>query len=591
MLKKSSYLARPYIIIFIVSVIMVLPQIMLKNPILGIDSNFHLNRIYEDAMQIKNWNFSYFQSNYGFSQSARIVNAMYGPIWGYVLGFLLFITGSLVKFQLVSDLLLLIIGGSGMYLFTRKSGANELFATIGAAIFMNVGWFSAWLTGQEFTAWGMMVMPYVLIMGVRMITDHDQPVRVLPLAISVAVIIQVHMLSTLLIIIALIPYFIVGMQRANNRVTMLRNTVFAALLTIIMSANVWGGMLNVSSGNHLMQPFTVANMASVSLDLSIGDNYLFALGTVCSILFVCQIFAAFSTKGLPLATYLNTYVGAFFLIVGSKLFPWQRLATVLPAAKNWLQFPSRLGSIAGLLLIAGMASYLTTRVTPIENSHQKLNARRYLNWPTGLFALAAVVLVWQNLNVMTVQLKKWDTAQPIQRMDNIYLSKQASTIEIKNAFKGHDLGEGLALASKGTTDYLNQPVSYLKYNQNRNTYTDYIDQIVKKNPLYSKKVLADGSLAITWRAKRAQKVQLPVVGYAKSAITFNGTHGWNSQYQHSNLGALIVAQKQGKNTLVIKYHQGNVFNILGIIALVTWLAVLMLESGQLLRRRATQRLN
>ena len=589
MLKKSGYLARPYIIIAIISVIMVLPQIILKNPILGIDSNFHLNRIYEDAMQIKNWNFSYFQSNYGFSQSARIVNAMYGPIWGYVLGFLLFITGSLVKFQLASDLLLLIVGGSGMYLFTRKSGANELFATIGAAIFMNVGWFSAWLTGQEFTAWGMMVMPYVLIMGIRMITDHAQPVRVLPLAISVALIIQVHMLSTLLIIVALIPYFIIGMMRANDRIKMLQKTVIAALLTLVMSANVWGGMLNVTSGNHLMQPFTVPNMANVSLDLSIGDNYLFALGTVCSILFVCQIFAAFSTKGLPLATYLNTYIGAFFLILGSKIFPWQRLATVLPAAKNWLQFPSRLGSIAGILLIAGMASYLTTRVK--HNNPHQANAGRFLNWPTGLFALAAVVLIWQNLNVMNAQLKKWDTAQPIQRMDNIYLSKHASPLELRNAFKGQDLGKGLALASKGTTDYLNQPERYLAYNQNRNTYTDYIDQIVKKNHLYHKQVLADGSLSVTWQAKKRGKVQLPVVGYAKSAVTFNGTKGWNSQYQHSSLGALIVDQKQGKNNLVIKYQSGNGFKALGIMAAMAWFVVAVLAIIQRFGRRTAQRLN
>lgn len=585
MSKKSGYLVRPYIIILIVSIIMVLPQIMLKNPILGIDSNFHLNRIYEDAMQIKTGNFSYFQANYGFSQSGRIVNAMYGPIWGYVLGFILFATGSLVKFQIVSDLLLLVVGGSGMYLFTRKSGANELFATIGTILYMNVGWFVAWLTGQEFTAWGMMVMPYVLIMGIRMITDHDQPVRVLPLAVSVAVIIQVHMLSTLLIIIALIPYFIVGMQRANDRVKMLQKTVLAAVLTIIMSANVWAGMLNVTSGNHLMQPFTVANMDNVSLNLSIGDNYLFALGTVCSILFVCQIFAALSTKGLQLATYLNTFVGAFFLIIGSKLFPWQRLATVLPAAKNWLQFPSRLGSIAGILLIAGAAGYLTTRVKATQNSHHQVGTSTFLNWPTGLFAFAALMLVWQNVTVMNGQLKKWDTAQPIQRMDNIYLSNHATAAEIRAGFKGKDLSKGLALAAKGTTDYLNQPASDVKYNQNRNTYTDYINQIVKKNHLYNKKVLADGSLSVTWQAKRRGKTQLPVVGYAKSAVTFNGTKGWNSQYQHSNLGALIVDQKPGKNTLIIKYHPGKTFTLLSLAALISWLAVLVLWVVQGIRQR------
>ena len=50
-----------------------------KMSILGSDSIFHYNRFYEAAMQLKNGNFSYFLSLYGFQQSGRIVNALYDP--------------------------------------------------------------------------------------------------------------------------------------------------------------------------------------------------------------------------------------------------------------------------------------------------------------------------------------------------------------------------------------------------------------------------------------------------------------------------------------------------------------------------------
>ncbi|EQE00311.1 putative cell division domain protein, partial [Clostridioides difficile CD9] len=41
-------------------------------------------------MQFKTGNFSYFQTNYGFQQSGRIVNALYGPLIAYILGGILF---------------------------------------------------------------------------------------------------------------------------------------------------------------------------------------------------------------------------------------------------------------------------------------------------------------------------------------------------------------------------------------------------------------------------------------------------------------------------------------------------------------------
>lgn len=67
------------LIIIAFAVLLVTPQLFTRKVILGSDSIFHYNRFYEAAMQLKNGNLSYFLSLYGFQQSGRIVNALYGP--------------------------------------------------------------------------------------------------------------------------------------------------------------------------------------------------------------------------------------------------------------------------------------------------------------------------------------------------------------------------------------------------------------------------------------------------------------------------------------------------------------------------------
>lgn len=74
--QKKSY---GFLIIVAFAVLLVTPQLFTRKVILGSDSVFHYNRFYEAAMQLKNGNFSYFLSLYGFQQSGRIVNALYSP--------------------------------------------------------------------------------------------------------------------------------------------------------------------------------------------------------------------------------------------------------------------------------------------------------------------------------------------------------------------------------------------------------------------------------------------------------------------------------------------------------------------------------
>lgn len=74
---------RYYLIIFVIAGLFVVPQLWTHKMILGADALFHYNRFYETAEQLKTENFSYFISIFGFQQSGRIVNAVYGPLFAY----------------------------------------------------------------------------------------------------------------------------------------------------------------------------------------------------------------------------------------------------------------------------------------------------------------------------------------------------------------------------------------------------------------------------------------------------------------------------------------------------------------------------
>ena len=76
----------PYIVFAIVAFILVSYQIQKHTTILVGDGFFHFSRFYDAAMQIKNHNFSYYQMNYGFNQTGRIINGLYGPFFAYLMG-------------------------------------------------------------------------------------------------------------------------------------------------------------------------------------------------------------------------------------------------------------------------------------------------------------------------------------------------------------------------------------------------------------------------------------------------------------------------------------------------------------------------
>ena len=305
----------PVILSLVLATLLQLPQLANHVGLIGADTVFHFSRFYDTAQQIQNHNFSYFQMNYGMGETGRIVNAIYGPFFAYVLGALLLVAGSWLRFQILLVYLLFVISGIGMYQLGIKLKMSRVVATILASLFLLTGYIYYWIPSNSFNAWGAALMPYVLMQGVALFNDGKRRFNWINLALTMAIVGQVHLLSTLLAILVLIPFFIYGLLSTADKKRMWRDTVKAVMLCLILTANVWGAFL-------VLYP---TNLMGAPLDFS------------------------------PVLTALRLKsAGTIFLFVSSDLFPWQFVQRHYPAVSNYFQFPNRFTAIAYPLLFIGI---------------------------------------------------------------------------------------------------------------------------------------------------------------------------------------------------------------------------------------------
>ncbi|WP_155286431.1 hypothetical protein [Lacticaseibacillus zhaodongensis] len=611
-----------------------LPQLFNHSIILGVDSLFHFNRFYEAAMQIKTHHFSYFQSNFGFQQSGRIVNALYGPYLAYIFGWLLLHLGGWFKFELVIGVLLEFIAGSGMYLLARRTKAARGWACSVALIYMLSGWVPSWLTTQEFMAWGAAIMPWVLIAGVRMVTDHARPVPVMPLAVGMAVLVQTHVLSSVLVTIALVPFAIAGFILSKRRGRMVLDLLLAVLLCAALTANVWGALLEVYTSNHVLAPYMPLNSGTYTTKLSLGSygrgTLGGSLGIVCSLLFTMQIIYFCVRKHKTVLEGMLTGVGGAFLIAASPLVPWNHIVAKWPVLGSYLQFPSRLASVAAILLLGAVSMSLTELSRRVQ---QGQSGTTNVGWPERLLrvliGLGIVFLAYQTLTNVESSAESWNKPKVMQSQSSVTLNA-VTMDDVRTAFMSKDLGSGLQMAAKGTPDYLPVPTASVRWFKDNNQYelyhkqsvlittpetaptgqignkidakayklqgqvinadspyAIYYEQLIAPNGYFVKTPLQNGGLQLEWLAKKRDIVQLPIVKYNHSLVTINGHRLRKADYERSDIGAITTWQRKGRNIVQIRYQPAQRTQFLLKMTPYIWAATILLAAGLFCWRKRT----
>lgn len=556
--KTKKY--YPGLVILLVGLLFVSPQILNKSIIFGADVPFHFNRVYDVYMQLKTHNFNFFQMDYGFNQSGRIINALYGPGFAYFLGLILFFVRSWLKFQVVTSFAIFVMSGYLMYKLATKLGAEKKFATIGAVIFMSSYWIQSWVTVESFMAWGTMLMPLEIMVGIDMIKFDPRKFSAVKLALVVALVIQVHVLSALFTVVAFLIFFVIGLVKAKERIKLFWKTAEAGILCLVLTFNVWGAMLEVFSTNSIVTPFPVANMSKETVNLSVGNTSIYELGLVVSIIYLVQIgYVLYKWKVVDFTNKVVTLIGGMFLLLASNVVPWRTIGTYFGKIESLLQFPYRFLTIASVLLIAGFAMSLSEMKRSSKTSFV----------PVELAAIiGAIFITMGTFNGIQNAALVWYSNWPISTKTPIIKTKQFTAAEFRNEMKSADLKRGLKLVTKGYPDYL--PTSSKNLFANNNPYGIYAEEIIFNQKGFHKSVKGN-TLTVRWHSnKNAEKTMVPVTVYKNSQVSLNGTRLSNDTIKLTKIGTPVISSRKGKNELRLAYKSSLISKYSLWLVAVVW---------------------
>lgn len=546
--KSKEKLWVPLIIVAF-AVLLVTPQLFTRKVILGSDSVFHYNRFYEAAMQIKNGNFSYFLSLYGFQQSGRIVNALYGPFFAYLQGGLVLISGTWFRYQIVSRILLHILAESSMYALLKQCKVKTTIALSLGLLYATTFSIQYWTMRQGFSSWGAALLPFCFIPAIRYI--FYQKVEPIRLALSMALICQVHVLSALMLVMMYIPFYLytfVTLSVAKKKETFVQ-VFIAVILFLLLTVNVWLILLYLRGTNHLLDPFINREIGRNGID-GTARYWLYTPISLMVLLVLQFVYAILNWKKLAKWKKILHFIYFVFFFLSTGLFPWQYLVENGNTFAELIQFPFRFFVPATILLLV---------ITG-------LTVTRFVNWRKSiavlLFAFAGIGLI-QNMMDTTDRVKTAaQDGELISVVKHTYVEGDYKTISL--TMDDSDLSQFLNLVVKPTPDYV--PIYGTIGKQN--TYDLYYENVVKNQS--AEKMLEDGYLVLTWQAAEREELNLPIVVYRDSILTLNGQELNKADYRLSTIGTPIVSSQKGQNKLVLSYQEPRWLVIAVWIPIIVW---------------------
>lgn len=556
-------------IILIVSFIIVSPQIYQKYIVLGHDVMFHFNRFYDLYRQIETGHFNYFQSNYGFDNSGRIINALYGYDSAFFQAILLYITKSWLKFQIISSFLCLVTSGITMYALSKKIGISNKFAVLSGILYMTSACVNYYVRYQAFTGWGAAFLPLIFIPAMYALQNKEKPINSIYLAIPVAILINVHIMSAVMGVLAIIPFYLVSFVQTKKKGQWIKDAFVAVLLVVLMSLNTLYSYYEVFSSNKILSPFISKSMFLDAFNLSItGPSFQKSAGVIFSIIFLITIaFSILNWQRQTRGKKVIDSVGISFLILSSTLLPWDFLANHFTFI-SIIQFPSRFSVIAYILLII---SFFLNIKGLYEMGNDKIKLI------IGSMALALTLLSVVSIhNIMVENAKNWQVT-PLVTGDNKNDVRVESMEEVRNNFRSEDLGKALQTISKGTPDYL--PISGEYSNkemyEKRRPYTMYINEVIKNDIVTKKEVLKDGSISLNWKQAKKEEVILPIIIYNHSTVKINDVNLPSKNVNKTEIGSLKMTAKKGQNHVIVGYQPKIKMSIILSIKIVTVLSVFL----------------
>ena len=534
---------KSFLFIVFISLIFITPQLITRNMVIGSDAIFHFNRFYDTSEQIRNGNFEYFISLYGFQQSGRIVNAFYGPFVAYLHGLLVLFSKNWFVYQVLSNLILFIISGCSMYTFLRAGHFTYRKSRIGAVLYMCTFSILYWATRQGFSSWGSALMP--LCLTVIFYVFEERRVPRFKLGFFTAFLFQTHILSALILVLIYTPIFLYAFIKNTNKLDFVVAILKEILLFIMLTLNIWSTYFIITRENRLVAPFINHTMSSNTIN---QNSYYWLLNPMSLILMLLIILGIFFSKWKTHSTDLKMLfiIMLSFLLLSTSLIPWNYFIEKNVSIVELIQFPFRFFVPVTILLI-----YLFLQITDFE----KLN-----NYFVVLGILQVVILMFATLN-------SWNNDK------NYILSGPNTIIEnndvdsVKKSFFLKDKSESLKIVEKTTPDYL--PIYD---NTDLNKYKLYEEKIIYKNEIFEKSV-NNSKLIIYMDQSDDKYTELPVIIYTDTILSTNGIEIAKRDYKLSEIGTPIIPNGLIENNQVEIAFDHQLSDFFIVITVILWIVV------------------
>ena len=540
--KIIDYLI-PIILSLVIATVLIWTELTTRSGLTLDDTAFHFHRFYDTYQQIQNHNFSYFQMNYGMGESGRIVNALYGPFFAYLMGSLLLFCSSWLRFQILITYLIFLVGGLGIYRLSRKVKLSQVVSSIVTALFLTTGYIAYWPRSNAFNSWGAVLIPFVLIQGINLLNNHKKRFSWISLGIVMAIVAQIHLLSTFFSILALIPFFIYGLVLSENKRQMWIDVFKAVGLFIVLTANVWGAFLLLYPTNQMASPIDYSPvLTAVNLSVAGTSTMWTSITEVTLLLFIVQlIYVIFNFKSSKLNTFV-TLEGIVFLYLSSNLFPWQFVKDTLPAVTGYLQFPNRFTVVAYPLLFLGIGLTLNEL---IKNHGKKLG--------TIASALAIVVVLF-------------NVRADFNEINNNITYNKGITSNAKE------------MKEKGLAPYINKvkinSPDYLPVRKKIKS-SDITGMLMSMSPQknnFERRALPNGRLELTWKDSTSKVTTLPIFIYKQSELSLNNKV---IKPKVNEIGMPQVQSRKGKNTAILSFKTPTWFTVLLYISILSWVLLII----------------
>ena len=537
----------PFLAIFFIALAFLMPHLFTHKLILGADAPFHYNRFYDAAQQIKYGDFHYFPSLYGFQQSGRIVNAVYGPFFAYLQGLIVLLAGSWFHYQILSNFILYLISGFSMLILLRYVNIRNWVSVPVAVLFMSTYSIQYWSINQGFTSWGTCFYPLCMIPIADFVLHKKFPV--IKVAVSVGLMTQIHLLSSIMLALMYIPFYLYYFFNQTEKGKALLQLIKSVLLYFVLTANIWAGLAIVYSGNKILPPFVNREMSQKAIDLD-GSYWLhYPKAFPILILSGFLLFIFFQQKN-TLFQKIVLYTSLVFFFLSTSLIPWTTLIEKNVPFISLIQFPFRFFVPFTLLLLLYLALSLN------QWSEQK--------WFRLLSIFGILIFSAQTIQNLYQHLEKWENETFDSRHTYLFDTPE----EARKTFFSKDMSTSLFVFQKTTPDYL--PI----YKETKdNKYDRYNEEILENETTFIK-THPGGLLTIKWKNTGDKTVHIPVIVYDRTVLQQNGKT--LTDYELTDIGTPIVNQQKGINELTLHYRTPIYFYFILSLTLIGWFTLLCL---------------